>query len=210
MNRVVRTLAVLCAGLLATSLVVPTAGATTSRRELSPKVSITGGKLPQLNPDTVGTSGDSAIGKTAPTLTGQGFKGEPVTFANDGKARIVLFIAHWCPHCQYEVPVIVKLAKKGKLSGVEIDTVTTNTSKDAPNYPPSKWLKREHWPFKPVLADDAKLRAFLGFGGATFPYLVFVSADGTVAARVTGELSPSVVAEAARRLVAGLSLFGKK
>ncbi len=71
----------------------------------------------------------------------------------------------------------MELAKQGKLDGVEIDTVTTNTSKSLQNWPPSKWLKREHWPFTPVLADDGKLRAFFGYGGQAFPYFVLVDAE---------------------------------
>src|SRR5581483_5289824 len=128
-------------------------------------------------------------------------------FQNDGKARVVLFLSHSCPHCQAEVPRIVKLAKQEKLAQVEIDTVTTNTYKQLPNYPPSKWLKREHWPFTPIMADDSHLRAFLGYGGQAFPYFVFVSADGTIAGRFSGEIPPKALAEVARRLAAGESLY---
>ena len=210
MKWAVRTVAVVGTGVLAAGLVATPAGARVAQRELSPRVTVAGKALPQVTPDTIATSADAAVGKSAPTLTGVGFDGKPVAFSNDSKPRILIFLSHSCPHCQAEVPRIVKLAKTGKLAGVEIDTIATNTSKDLPNYPPSKWLKREHWPFKPVLTDDSRLRAFFGFGGASFPYFVFVSADGTVAARVAGELAPSVIAEAARRLAAGVSLYGKK
>ncbi len=173
--------------------------------EVSPKVTIVGKKLAAS--DEIGTADDPAIGKTAPTIKGRSLDGKKVTFADTGTPRILVFLSHSCPHCQAEVPEIVKLAEQGKLDGVEVQTVTTNTSEDLANYPPSKWLKREDWPFSPVLADDAKLRAFFGFGGEAFPYFVFVDADGKVAARASGELSPNTISTAAERLVAGQSLF---
>jgi thiol-disulfide isomerase/thioredoxin len=174
--------------------------------EVSPKVTIVGKKLAAS--DDVGSVDDPAIGKTAPTLKGRSLDGKRVTLEGDGVTpRIIVFLSHSCPHCQAEVPEIVKLAEEGKLDGVEIQTVTTNTSEDLDNYPPSKWLKREGWPFSPVLADDSRLRGFFAFGGEAFPYFVFVDADGKVAARASGELSPNTISSAAERLVAGESLF---
>jgi cytochrome c biogenesis protein CcmG, thiol:disulfide interchange protein DsbE len=199
-------------GLAAAALVVVAlgttvpAGATAAARQISPKVTVDGKALPDVDAD-IGTADDPAVGRPAPTITGQGFDGQEVTFAS-GEPRILIFLSHSCPHCQAEVPRIVKLAKRGKLDGVEIQTVTTNTSEDLPNYPPSKWLKREKWPFSPVLADDARLRAFFAFGGKSFPYFVFVDAAGNVAARASGEIDPADLAEAARRLAAGESLVG--
>jgi uncharacterized protein (DUF1800 family) len=29
-----------------------------------------------------------------------------IGIANDGKAKVVLFVAHWCPHCRREVPLL--------------------------------------------------------------------------------------------------------
>ena len=161
--------------ILSSALAAPVA-AKGAKQQVGPRVTIEGAKLPEGGED-IGTSDDPAIGKPAPTLTGEGFDGKPVTFES-GAPRIVIFLSHSCPHCQAEVPRIVKLEKQEKFDGVEVQTVTTNTSEDAPNYPPSKWLKRERWPFKPVLADDKRARALTAFGGTSFPYLVFVSADG--------------------------------
>ena len=201
-----RLLAALVA-LATVGLAAGTASATVSSREVSKKVKVQGTALPESADQP--SADDPAIGMTAPTLVGQGYDGQKVTFADDGKARILIFLSHSCPHCQAEVPRIVKLAGQGKLDAVEIDTVTTNTSKDLPNYPPSKWLKKEKWPFSPVLADDGRLRAFFGFGGQAFPFFVFVGADGKVAARVSGELEPATIAKAAARLAAGESLFAE-
>jgi thiol-disulfide isomerase/thioredoxin len=201
--------------LLATLLVVgglvavaaAPAGADGLSDERSPRVHIDGAKLKAS--DKIGSSADPAIGKTVPTLVGLSLAGKKVSIGNDGKPRVVLFLSHSCPHCQAEVPRIVALAKQGKLDGVEVDTVTTNTSKSLPNWPPSKWLKREHWPFKPVLADDSKLRAFFGLGGQAFPYFVLVGSDGKVVARATGELEPAAIAAAVSKLAKGQPVFSK-
>lgn len=193
-------------GVISTSLTVTPALAASTHIELSKHVKVTGKALPSSN--DVGDSNDPAIGKTAPTISGQGFNGSKVTFANDGKPRVLLFFAHWCPHCQAEVPRLVKLAKQGKIAeGVEIDTVTTNTNKSFPNYPPSKWLKREHWPYSPILADDAKARALTAFGGDGFPFFVLVGANGKVVARASGEIAPSDIVRVIKNLVAGKSVF---
>jgi thiol-disulfide isomerase/thioredoxin len=198
------TLGVVIATTLA--LVAGPAGAKTSKTEVSKKVVVTGAALEAS--DAIGSASDPAIGKTAPTLTGQGFDGKKVTIGGPGEPRIVILLSHSCPHCQAEVPRIVKLAEEGKLDGVEVDTITTNTSKELSNYPPSKWLAREDWPFEKVLADDAKLRAFFGYGGEAFPYFVFLDADGKVVARATGELASKTIAAAAKDLAAGKSVFG--
>jgi thiol-disulfide isomerase/thioredoxin len=187
-------------------LVAAPALASAGQREVSSKVKVKGKAL--KSSEVIGTADDPAIGKKAPRLSGQGFDGEKVVFASDGTPRIVLFVAHWCPHCQREVPLLAAMASDGELDGVEIDTVTTNTDEASPNYPPSEWLEREDWPFSPVLADDAALRAFSAFGGNSFPYFVAVDADGRVAGRFTGELPKSDIAKLVERLVAGKSLFG--
>ena len=181
------------------------ASAATPTRQTSAKIKVVG--TPLKTSSSIGASDDPAIGKPAPTISGQGFDGEAVSFANDGKPRMLIFVAHWCPHCRAEVPRLVKLAKQGKLDGVEVQAVATGTNKDLPNYPPSKWLAREKWPFTPVLADDSKSRALTAFGGNSFPFFVLISADGSVAVRGSGELEPSLIASAVKALVAGTPIF---
>lgn len=177
-----------------------------TKTEVSKKIVVSG--TPLEPSDDIATSSDPAIGKTAPTVTGKGFDGQKVSVGGPGEPRIVVFAAHWCPHCQREIPRLVKLAKQGKLDGVGVDMVTTGTSADADNYPPSKWLAREKWPFTNVLADDADQDALIAYGGTSYPFFVFLDADGKVVGRASGELEPKVIAAAAKNLAAGKSLFG--
>ncbi|HEV8299186.1 MAG TPA: TlpA disulfide reductase family protein [Acidimicrobiales bacterium] len=146
---------------------------------------ITGTALVQLP----GSGTDPAVGKAAPQVDGLAFDGTPVTIKNDGKPKLVAFVAHWCPHCQREVPVITKwLADNGMPSDVALYAVATATSSDNPNYPPSAWLAREKWPIT-TMADTSDDSVAAAFGLSAYPYFVAIDAKGNVAARTTGELT---------------------
>ncbi|HSO96423.1 MAG TPA: TlpA disulfide reductase family protein [Acidimicrobiia bacterium] len=200
--------AVVIAGVLA--VVLSAGGTSTSSSGSTPKglveiasrLSVTGTALPQLGDPT----NDPAIGRAAPTLTGVTFKGTPITIGNTGQAHVVIFVAHWCPHCQAEVPRIVALAQAGQVP-VPIVTVTTGTDTAAPNYPPSSWLAREGWPY-PVMVDTKTATAATAYGLPGYPFLVFVNAQGQVAGRLSGEIAPSDLTKVFTALAAGKSLPG--
>ena len=168
-------------------------------------VKVSGTPLPQYDSTK---SPDPAIGDTIPTLTGKSIDdGSEVTIGPDsgGKPQVIVFVAHWCPHCQAEVPRLVQLADDGVFDGVQVSAVATATNEQADNYPPSAWLKNEKWPF-PVLADDAKGTAAQAYGLSAFPYFVMVHADGTVAGRGTGELPEDQLQANIKALKAGEDL----
>lgn len=149
-------------------------------------ITVTGAKLA----DFPGSSSDDpAVGKPLPTIAGTGFDDEQRTIgAKDGVARVIVVVAHWCPHCQREVPRIVDWAKEGKLpDGVEVTTIATASSDSQANYPPAAWLAQEDWPFD-TIADDETGSAAEALGLDGYPFMVFVNADGTVAKRTSGEL----------------------
>ncbi|HET7483663.1 MAG TPA: TlpA disulfide reductase family protein [Actinomycetota bacterium] len=147
-------------------------------------VSVAGRALPPL-PER---GADTAVGRIAPTVSGADFKGDPVAIENDGRAKVVMFLAHWCPHCQAEVPVVQSwLAQNGAPAGVDLYSVSTGVDPSLPNYPPSQWLAREGWSV-PVIADNAGDGTADAFGVNGFPFFVFVNSDGTVAARASGEI----------------------
>jgi len=157
-----------------------------------------GDPLPRLEPGI-----DAAIGTAAPTISAQNLDGDRVTIAADGTARLLGFFAHWCPHCQEELPATSAwLAANPLPAGVEVIAVSTAVDESAPNYPPSDWFEREAWP-APVLLDSPGGDIASGFGLSAFPYWVAVDADGTVIARMTGQLNDTqldtLVAELAAR-----------
>lgn len=132
---------------------------------------------------------DPAIGATLPTISGTTLDGDPLTIGPDGGAKVVLFVAHWCPHCQAEVPRIVEhLAESPMPDDVELVTVSTGVEPGGSQYPPSAWLEDEGWD-APVLADSEEQAAAAAFGLRFFPYFIAVDAEGTVVQRTTGEIS---------------------
>jgi thiol-disulfide isomerase/thioredoxin len=150
-------------------------------------VSVEGTPLPAL-PDA---GADPAVGQPMPVLSGTGLDGSPVQLPTTGRPTMILFVAHWCPHCQAEVPVVQDWVDAGGLpAGVDLVTVSTAADPRRPNFPPAEWLASEGWT-APVLADDADGDAAQAAGLTAFPFFVAVDADGTVAARASGELTPA-------------------
>lgn len=138
-------------------------------------------------PDFTDVSGDEAVGMTIPTVEGTDFSGQPVSIALDGRPKVLLFLAHWCGHCQAEVPVVQEWIDAGEApADVDIISVATGIDASLPNYPPEDWLAREGWTV-PVIVDRQGTVSD-AYGLTAFPYWVFVASDGTVTGRLTGEL----------------------
>jgi cytochrome c biogenesis protein CcmG/thiol:disulfide interchange protein DsbE len=170
--------------------------------EVAAEVTVGGSKLPNYT----GTGRDAAIGMTAPTLGGVDFAGANVEAGGaTGEPYAVVFLAHWCPHCQAEVPRLVSLGRNGQITGVDVVGVATGTTDERPNYPPSTWLSREGWRFG-VLVDDAAYSAAGAYGLTSYPFLVFVDAEGEVAGRIAGEVSESDLRTIFRALADGKAL----
>lgn len=131
----------------------------------------------------------SATGLVAPDVLGQNYAGDDVSITNDGTAKGIVFLAHWCPHCQEEVPRVQEwLDSGGGVEGVDLYSVSTAVNSGSPNYPASDWLKREGWTV-PIIVDDQETSVLNAYGRGGFPYWVFLNADGTVAVRAAGQLS---------------------
>ncbi len=157
-------------------------------------VEVTGNPLPGL--DTVADA-DPAIGTPMPVVTGATFDGEAVTVGGptDGPTMYV-FLAHWCPHCNDEIPELIDLKNRGGLpEGMNVVAISTAVDNSAPNYPPSEWIVDKEWPSQwPVMADSVESTSFVVNGGGGFPYLMVVDADGNVLARASGTKSAEELA----------------
>lgn len=182
--------------LLAAGIAVVVLGGDDSGGALDPgqqafgPVTATGTPLPEYDDDA---DEDPAVGQPAPKLVGETASGDPVTIDPAEGPVVIAFLAHWCPHCQAEVPRIVDLAGgSDEIEGVPFAAVLTATDPALDNFPPGAWLAREDWP-APAMVDtepeDGSIPvAFSAYGVAGYPFLVAIDADGNVAARSSGEL----------------------
>ena len=132
---------------------------------------------------------DVAVGLTAPTVTGADWNDTSVSIEPDGTPKIVIFLAHWCPHCQAEVPVVQDWVDAGNLPPeVELISVATSTDRLRPNWPPQEWLEEEGWT-APVIMDDEIGTVAANYGMSGTPFWVILDGENTNLARVSGEVS---------------------
>lgn len=130
---------------------------------------------------------DGAVGSQAPAVHGKTFTGDPVDITADGRPKAVMFFAHWCPHCQAELPKITKWMKQSASKyHVDFYAVATGTSPAKANYPPAAWFKKVGYPGK-VIADDSANSIGNAYGLASYPYLVFLDGKDRLVARTSGE-----------------------
>ena len=140
-------------------------------------------------PDYAGPD-DAAVGLPMPVAQGTNLGGEALTLGPTGSPQGILFLAHWCSHCQAEVPAVQQwLDDTGGVPGTDIVSVATGIDPGRGNYSPHDWLSREGWE-PPVLWDDEASSVLRAYGGTRFPFWAFVDGDGTVIFRVEGSLEP--------------------
>lgn len=144
---------------------------------------------PQVSAVVAPAEEDPAVGMTPPTIVGESFDATPVTIEpGGGTPKLVMFVAHWCPHCQKELPLVQDWIDDDLVpDGVEIFAVSTAVAADRPNYPPSEWIAAEGWE-PPVLLDNPDQDAATAYGLGGFPFFVLIDADGAVVQRGSGEI----------------------
>lgn len=146
---------------------------------------VTGTPLPPL-----GQGADPAVGSPIPAVDGRAYDGTPISFGSgNGRPMVILFLTHWCGHCQAEVPrVQAWLDANGQPAGVDLYAVSTATDSSLPNFPPDSWLEREGWTV-PTVVDDTQSSIAQAYGLSGFPFWTFVDGDGRVSLRAAGELT---------------------
>jgi cytochrome c biogenesis protein CcmG, thiol:disulfide interchange protein DsbE len=152
-------------------------------------VEIEGDPLPLFTPG----GADPALGRVPPTIIGEDYTGFTHQISPDtADPTLVVFLAHWCPACNEEVPVLIRLRDEGRLpENLQVFGVMTGVAPDRPNFPPSRWIEQMGWPWS-VVADniDFDREVFVAadaYGLSAFPYLVVIN-DGVVTSRWSGSL----------------------
>ena len=143
---------------------------------------------------------DPVRGTAAPVVVGLGYDGETVRIdaAEDGPTMVVV-LAHWCSHCNAEIPVLNQLRDDGRIPDeVNVIGVSTALNPGQPNFPPDEWLDDKDWTW-PAMADGVDMveETFIAadaFGVSGFPFVALIDADGNIAARWSGGRPPSEIA----------------
>ena len=161
------------------------------------EVTVEGETLPRFeDPDS-----DPAVGMAAPVLTGPEVHGNgTVTIEAAGRPVMIAVFAHWCPHCQAELPVVSQVLADGGFEGIDVYGLSTAEDESQDNWPPADWFDEQGFT-APVVADDAQSTLFSALGLTSFPSWVVLDGNGDVVLRLTGELSEEellTLADAAR------------
>jgi cytochrome c biogenesis protein CcmG, thiol:disulfide interchange protein DsbE len=164
-------------------------------------VSVTGDALPALRSGSV----DAAVGRAMPQITGTDFAGNQLTVGADGRAKLIVGLAHWCPYCNNEVPILNDWYAAGLPAGVDVVAVHVFSDPAKPHFPPAAWVEEVAFSL-PLIADDESRTLVTTLGIPAVPFWLLVSADGTVMERGTGQVEAEVldgIAEALAATVTG-------
>ena len=197
--------AIIMLGVLAVAFLVADRGSDEANPEQTAPIETIGDALVAMPAGVSVTdlTNDPAAGTVAPTLIATDFEGNEVTIEADGQAKAIYFLAHWCSHCQAEVPVVQQLIDDGQVpEGLDLYAVSTAVESGQGNYPPQSWLSGEG--FEPTtVRDDATGSAFQAFGGSGFPYVVYLDGENKVVARSAGNMPGDAIVSLWESTVAG-------
>lgn len=155
------------------------------------KVRVSGKMLPRYRA-LAASAEDPAIGKHAPALAGRNTLDENMLVApGEDPPTLIVFVSHWCDQCTEQIKTIVDWSsERDEPDGVRVIAIVTASDKAQENWPPSRWLAENKWPFD-VLYDDVDGEARRAYGVSGLPHFVLVGTDGLVLRRVEGLLSDS-------------------
>lgn len=135
------------------------------------------------------------IGKAAPSLSGPDMTGSGDVSLNDmaGKPTLVVFWAHWCPHCQKELPIIQKLSKqmKGQVNFLTVSTSAQPGSGGEQYSTPEKFIETVGMTMPTVTDSSGKDARAYGLEG--FPQIYFLDSSLVVKSAMSGEKPEEVL-----------------
>lgn len=154
--------------------------------DIAGPVSVEGADLPPLPQE--GADPLTGQGVASPVVTALDLDGQEVVIGAPGRAQVLVFLAHWCPVCQQEVPVLVDLIEAGGVpDDVDLIAVLTGLDPSRPNWPPDAWLEKERYRGI-IVRDEPGDRMMRAYGLRAYPAWAVIDADGVVQARRTGLL----------------------
>lgn len=136
-------------------------------------------------------------GDAAPPFNLKSDDGKTISNATlRGKPVYLNFFATWCGPCRVETPSIVALSKKYAAQGLRVVGVDVGE-----NAGKAQGFARDfNVPYALAIDPDNATRATYG-GGLYFPLHVFIDAKGIVRQYQPGEMSPTMIEAAIRRIL---------
>jgi hypothetical protein len=103
----------------------------------SSEIELSGEKVKIMNPST---GIDTAGGKISPTIRYKPPGDEMNVTHPENNPTIILWVAHWCPYRQEEIPEVIKwIEEDGALEkGLRVASAATSTDPSKPNHPPKE------------------------------------------------------------------------
>jgi cytochrome c biogenesis protein CcmG, thiol:disulfide interchange protein DsbE len=139
---------------------------------------------------------DPAVGLPSPVVTALDYEDRPVTIGAPGQAQVLVFLAHWCPVCEQELPTLRNVISAGGVpDDVEMVLVTTGLDPGRPNWPPRTWLRDAGLGDALTVRDDVGDPMMRAFGLRAYPAWAVIDAEGTLVARRQGLLPAVGVAQ---------------
>jgi len=139
---------------------------------------------------------DPAEGLPSPVVTARDYSDQEFVIGAPGRAQVVVFLAHWCPVCDQELPTLRDAIVTGQVpDDVDLVFVTTGLNPGRPNWPPKRWLEDAGLGAVTTVRDDVGDPLMRTFGLGAYPAWAVIDADGTLLARRQGLLRAPQVAE---------------
>jgi len=139
---------------------------------------------------------DPAIGQPSPVIAAVDYADAPVTIGAPGRAQVLVFLAHWCPVCDQELPTLREVVATGGVpEEVDLVLVTTGLDPGRPNWPPKRWLDDAGLGGVTTVRDGIGDPIMRAYGLRAYPAWAVIDADGTVVARRQGLLPAVGVAQ---------------
>ena len=127
-----------------------------------------------------------------PVVSGVDYAGNAITIdpATDGPTMVVL-LAHWCPHCNAEIPVLNEWRDSGDVPegldivGVSTGVVPATRRTSRPTSGSSTWTGSGRCS-PTTTPTTGTASAMAAYGGTSYPTLVLVDGDGVVCRAALG------------------------
>ncbi len=139
---------------------------------------------------------DPALGLPSPVITALDYDDREVVIGAPGQAQVLVFLAHWCPVCDQELPTLRDVVSAGGVpDSVDLVFVTTGLDPGRPNWPPTRWLADAGLSGVTTVRDDLGDPLMRSFGLRAYPAWAVIDAEGTLVARRQGLLPAVGVAQ---------------